>query len=355
MKLICWNCRGLGNPISVRELKQLLDANNPDLVFLCEMKLKMVNLSRIQNICRMNGGLVVNAEGWSGGLALLWKEDLDISIQTYSKHHTDSLVRHRLRFKYDNSRVNEVEAKNIIKTAWSCNDTNIIEKFDRVRANLGEWQRIRYSRMKKQINKLETKINKIIDGTMSSYNANYLKEARSKLSHMYEREECYWAQRSRIKWLREGDRNIRYFHVRATSRQKKNRIEKLKDSSGNWVYKVDDFCKVAVDYFQYLFKFDAPTNGDFNMNHIQHCITQEINNSLRRDFTEGEILEVFKKMDPKKAPGIAGLSGSFFKNNWDVVDKEVVLFCLYVLKGNKDVKYNDPIVRSVEKYIFGIP
>ncbi|KAK5819977.1 hypothetical protein PVK06_025017 [Gossypium arboreum] len=40
----------------------------------------------------MNGGLAVSAEGQSDGLTLLWKKDLDVSMQTYSKHHIDSLV-----------------------------------------------------------------------------------------------------------------------------------------------------------------------------------------------------------------------------------------------------------------------
>ncbi|PPS16041.1 hypothetical protein GOBAR_AA04535 [Gossypium barbadense] len=57
------------------------------------MKLKTVNLSCIQSICRMNGGLAVSAEGQSDSLTLLWKKDLDVSMQTYSKHHIDSLVR----------------------------------------------------------------------------------------------------------------------------------------------------------------------------------------------------------------------------------------------------------------------
>ncbi|KAK8356477.1 hypothetical protein V6Z12_A05G356000 [Gossypium hirsutum] len=77
MKFICWNCRGLGNPAKLRELKQLLAANNPDLIFLSET----------------NNGLAVNSEGQSGGLALMWRDGMNFSIQNYSKHHIDSLVK----------------------------------------------------------------------------------------------------------------------------------------------------------------------------------------------------------------------------------------------------------------------
>ena len=43
-----------------------------------------------------------------------------------------------------------------------------------------------------------------------------------------------WLQRSRIAWLKEGDRNTSYFHRQAARRARKNRIKKLKDSNGEW-------------------------------------------------------------------------------------------------------------------------
>lgn len=73
------------------------------------------------------------------------------------------------------------------------------------------------------------------------------------------------------------------------------------------------------------------------MSYIQHCITQDINSNLAREFTKDEILEAFNQMDPCKALEIDGLLGSFFKNNWEIVGKKLLLFYLDVLKGNKDI------------------
>ncbi|PPD96677.1 hypothetical protein GOBAR_DD06313 [Gossypium barbadense] len=88
--------------------------------------------------------------------------------------------------------------------------------------------------MKYKINELEKKIDKIFDGTSSDGLLNLLNEARGQLGQLYDEEERYWAQRARNQWLRKGDRNTRYFHVRASGRKKKNRIDKLKDKQGLW-------------------------------------------------------------------------------------------------------------------------
>ncbi|KAK5775494.1 hypothetical protein PVK06_043390 [Gossypium arboreum] len=92
MKIICWNCRGVGNPATVRDLKQLLVAIDPDIIFLCETKINANRFDSVRRKCRMEGCLAVNADGKSGGLVMIWKESKKVEIQTYSSNHIDSLI-----------------------------------------------------------------------------------------------------------------------------------------------------------------------------------------------------------------------------------------------------------------------
>lgn len=44
-----------------------------------------------------------------------------------------------------------------------------------------------------------------------------------------------WKQSSRNRWLKEGDKNTKYFHCRANQRNRRNLITGLEDDNGNWV------------------------------------------------------------------------------------------------------------------------
>ncbi|KAK8300260.1 hypothetical protein V6Z12_D05G376500 [Gossypium hirsutum] len=93
MKFLSWNCRRMGSPATIQELKQLLVANRPDIIFLCETKMNVIEFQRVQIRCKLQNRLVVNSKGRSGGLVLMWKDELDVTNQSYSKHHIDSTVK----------------------------------------------------------------------------------------------------------------------------------------------------------------------------------------------------------------------------------------------------------------------
>ncbi|XP_071678252.1 uncharacterized protein [Lolium perenne] len=53
-----------------------------------------------------------------------------------------------------------------------------------------------------------------------------------RLVELDSREEVMWRQRSRVQWLAEGDKNTRFFHLRASQRKRRNKISQLRKSDG---------------------------------------------------------------------------------------------------------------------------
>ncbi|KAH1038067.1 hypothetical protein J1N35_039810 [Gossypium stocksii] len=194
--LVVLNYRGVGNPTTVCDLKQLLVANDPDVAFFCETKINANRFSSISRKCRMEGCLAVNTEGKSGGLVMMWKENNIVDIQMYSSNHIDVMIqiengkpirfkgfygnadpnkRHalgkcleglantegrrlrdsirdpRLCFKYDICWAKNKEAKKIIKDAWQRGTQDIMEKVQNVGKELGGWQ---YKKFKQMHNKI---------------------------------------------------------------------------------------------------------------------------------------------------------------------------------------------------------
>jgi hypothetical protein len=92
MNLICWNCWGLGNPQTVKALCLLVKKKRPELVFLMETKLGGNKMATIRQKVGFKNTFVVDSVGRSGGLALLWSDEISFEIQNYSQQHINAKI-----------------------------------------------------------------------------------------------------------------------------------------------------------------------------------------------------------------------------------------------------------------------
>lgn len=81
-----------------------------------------------------------------------------------------------------------------------------------------------------------------------------IREIKENLDKLLENEEIIWMLRYRIQWLREGDQNTSLFHTKASTRSRKNKISRIKDSNGVWQEDENNNSSVAISYFKNLFK-----------------------------------------------------------------------------------------------------
>ena len=76
-------------------------------------------------------------------------------------------------------------------------------------------------------------------------------EALKEVSIVLKAEEMFWRQKSRVLWLREGDRNSKYFHALTKQRRARNMIT---DENGNMVEHEEGLVAIATSYFRQIFK-----------------------------------------------------------------------------------------------------
>ncbi|KAK7274685.1 hypothetical protein RIF29_15782 [Crotalaria pallida] len=94
MKILCWNNRGLGNPRVVQALILLIRMNIPSLVFLSETKLFAREVLLLKRFGFSNGVAVDCSDHRGGGLALFWKDPVDVALLSYFTGHVDIRVTH---------------------------------------------------------------------------------------------------------------------------------------------------------------------------------------------------------------------------------------------------------------------
>lgn len=130
------------------------------------------------------------------------------------------------------------------------------------------------------------------------------------------REEVYWRTKSRIQWLRDGDKNTRFFHAQTLKRRRRNVIRGLEEDDGTWCTKETRIHDIAVDYFISLFSTDRPNT----FLEILQCVPNRVgdmdNNLLTTAVTDVEIEIALFQMHPMKSPRPDGFNARFFHHHW---------------------------------------
>ena len=91
-----------------------------------------------------------------------------------------------------------------------------------------------------EIKSLQKQIEGLIAEDVSPENREEFLEVHKQLDELLLKQEMYWAQRSRISWLKHGDKNAKFFHSKASQRRRRNHIQGIRDIHNQWVDDMED-------------------------------------------------------------------------------------------------------------------
>ncbi|CAM8986652.1 unnamed protein product [Rhodiola kirilowii] len=111
MKLVCWNCRGVGGPWAVLSIRDVVLTHRPSILGLLETKKADGDWEAMRCRLGFNGCLSVRSRGKAEGLALLWNDTVEAELQSFSYSHIDVWVKGEAEFYltvfYGNPRVQD--------------------------------------------------------------------------------------------------------------------------------------------------------------------------------------------------------------------------------------------------------
>jgi hypothetical protein len=93
---------------------------------------------------------------------------------------------------------------------------------------------------------------------MNEHNSNgdlmeLIKSKEKEIDSLLLQEEMWWSQRSRVLWLKHGDKNTSFFHKIASHRKKKNKIDAITDRMGQIQTEHENIEITFINHFKDLF------------------------------------------------------------------------------------------------------
>ena len=148
----------------------------------------------------------------------------------------------------------------------------------------------------------------------------------------------------------DGDRNTKFFHRRASVRRSKNRIVGLRGSNGVWYDDDAGIAGMVTDYFSDIFASNQPTDNGEILQAIKQHVTEEMNNSLMRDFGPEKIKMAIFQMQLSSSPSHDDLPPLLFQKSWVIVGDDVTREILSFLNsGNLLKKMNYTYITLISK------
>ncbi|XP_028553736.1 uncharacterized protein LOC110094171 [Dendrobium catenatum] len=159
-------------------------------------------------------------------------------------------------------------------------------------------------------------------GGLTAKNLKLLRNKVHDLNVTLGRLSTWWNQRAKIRWKQDGDINSTYFHQYASAKRNGNMIWQIKYEIGTVVEDFEQIETIFYKFFQKKWtarecKLTGWPSFPKNMR-----ISHEDANPLNVDFTKEELIKAIFNQGNNKSPGLYGITTSFFKFYWKIVEED---------------------------------
>ncbi|KAL0006672.1 hypothetical protein SO802_008174 [Lithocarpus litseifolius] len=258
-------------------------------------------------------------------------------------------------FRFEEMWLSNGGCEEVVFSAWksgsrSEDGDDKLAKVEKCGKDLTWWDKNAFGNVRRELDRLRKLLTKAKSEAMISGSNFRVLQLKKEIDVLLDRESTMWAQRSRLLWARQRDRNTKYFHSQATRRHRRNKVEGIRDEEGNWREKQNDVAEVLVEYFKGLFTASELNGSQEVLSSIPTIIDEEMNTMLGQDFSEQEVAASLKQMAPLKAPGPDGMPPRFYQHFWGTVSHDVTSSILaWLNSGTLPTPLNHTFIALIPK------
>lgn len=137
------------------------------------------------------------------------------------------------------------------------------------------WKKRVFKRADVELAKLKSKLNLLQN--RPNLNLEEIRETQERITKLWRQEASYWEQRSRLKWLSDGDRNTKFFHATTLQRRDRNRILRIKDDQGSWVEGREEIFNAVMGHFDEVYTASPIRDMSRCLQKVPRLVTDDIN------------------------------------------------------------------------------